>query len=123
MTRDDEKKDRTSLQGERLLESLRYELAMHEIFDEEPTEEELRQAEPAARYWQTRASERRSPRPIDRPREELIARVHELGAVARAVGLAYLANTYDDLERVPTEDLHEHLVALEAAIAVRSSGR
>jgi hypothetical protein len=139
MTRDDDKKDPKSLDGERLLEALwhelaiseslggealldaiRYELAMQEIDDYEPTPEELREVEPMARYWQTRASERLARTTPNRSRKELLARVEEVGKVARALSLAYLADAHY-AESLSVEELHAHLVALEAAIAVRSA--
>lgn len=84
MTGDDDNKNRKSLHGDRLLEALRYELAKQELVDDEPTPEELRDVEAAARYWQTRASERMAPTTPDGSREELLARVQEVGEIARA---------------------------------------
>lgn len=117
---DDDKKDGKSLHGERLLEALRYELAKQELLEDEPTPEELRDTEPAARYWQARASERLAPTTPECSREELLARVQEVGEIARALGLAYLADARY-AEGLAVEELHAHVIALEAAVATKSS--
>lgn len=117
----DEKRDPKSLHGELLLEALDYELAKQEALEYEPTPEELREVEPAVRYWQTRAAERlrelHCPAPLAVSREELLARLAEVGALVRSLDLAYLADAHD-AANLPAQELHAHLVALEAALAV-----
>lgn len=120
MTQEDEKQD-PSLDSELLLEVLDDELPNHEALDYVPTPEELREAEPAVRCWQTRAAERLReldpPAPLDVSREELLARLAEVGALVRGLDLAYLVDAHD-AETLPTQELRAHLVALEAALAV-----
>lgn len=128
---------------ERLLEALRHEFAKQETAAYEPTREELREAEPDARYWQARINERRrenllanaegaarlptaAPSLADKSREWLLARLGELRDLARqipgGVQLAHRnldARNFDD---VPTEEIRTQVADLEIAIAAELGG-
>jgi hypothetical protein len=123
---------------DRLLEALRHEIAKQELEDYEPTPEELREAEPIARYWRARVAERRrenvlaraagavelpsaTPSLAERSREWLLGRLAELRELARVLpGGVQLAHRNLDaraLDDIPTDEIRSHVADLEAAIA------
>jgi len=123
---------------ERLLESLRHELAKQELHDYEPTREELREAEADVRILHARINERRRenlladaaaaavelPRAenlIDKSREWLLARLAELRELGRALpgGVQFAHRNLDAqvADDVSTEELRTQVADLEAAIA------
>lgn len=138
MTREGSKNDindvSPDLDGE---EERRHEAAKREALSYEPTREELREAEPAARHWQARINEARRgllaakaaaavPMPAvvsslaDRSREWLLARLAELRDLAQGlpggVQLAHRNLEARSLEEVPTDEIRSQVADLELAI-------
>lgn len=122
---------------DRLLESLRHEIAKQELEDYQPTEEELREVEPMVQALHQRIAEKRrealrarvadaveqhQPTLAERSREWLLARLAELRELARTIpGGVQLAHRNLDVravDAIPTEEIRSQVADLEVVIAV-----